>query len=194
VRGRRPGHGDDRREAVLTAAADEAVLAQSGADGHRPGGSRRGAGAKVSPSLAPGDHGDVADGATHLAGGADALLRPSPFVGFGLRDALGGLRFLAAQVARQPRLPLDGLPRTAVELFTIGLGRSQLEPANAGKRFRDPAWSESRFLRSAMQVDLQFGSELDSFAERSGTKTAPTAVGSERFPAKEPAPGTYVFQ
>jgi polyhydroxyalkanoate synthase len=67
---------------------------------------------------------------------------------------VGGLRVLADRVARQPRVLLHGLPRTAGELVRIGRGKSQLAPAKADKRFRDPAWSENRLLRSYMQAYL----------------------------------------
>ncbi len=112
-----------------------------------------------------GPSGDLTDGAAHLAGGADALLGPSPFVGFGLPDAVGGLRVLADRVTRQPRVLLHGLPRTAGELVKIGLGKSQLAPEKSDKRFRDPAWSGNRLLRSYMQAYLHFGSEVDSFVD-----------------------------
>jgi poly[(R)-3-hydroxyalkanoate] polymerase subunit PhaC len=159
--------------------ADDVIRMQNGAATRRPAGPQRGASTKVRPGQAhpgppgkahpgpppAGPAGDLADGAAHLAGGADAILGPSPFVGFGLRDAVGGLRVLADRVARQPRVLLHGLPRTAGELVRIGRGKSQLAPAKADKRFRDPAWSGNRLLRSYMQAYLHFGSEVDGFVD-----------------------------
>ena len=145
---------------------DKTVPGQNGAAGRRAGRAPRAASTKTQPPPPrPAEHSDLEDGATHLAGAADALTGPSPFVGFGLRDALGGLRFVAGRVAREPRVLLNGLPRTAEELLKIARGRSELAPAKADKRFRDPAWMQNRLLRSAMQVYLHFGSEVDPFVE-----------------------------
>ena len=158
------------------ASADDEVLVQSSGNGHQPGKPRT-AGGKAQPAAARAEsgkhgerasrseHGDLAEDAAELAGAADALIGPSPFVGLGLRDALGGLQSLAAVIAREPRVLLRGLPRTAGELVRIGLGKSQLEPAKTDKRFRDPAWRENPLLRSVMQVYLHFGSEVDGFVD-----------------------------
>ncbi len=158
------------------ASADDEVLVQSSGNGHQPGKTRAAAG-KAQPAApraesgkhgeraSRSEHGDLAEDAAELAGAADALIGPSPFVGFGLRDALGGLKSLAAVVAREPRVLLRGLPATAGELVRIGWGKSQLEPAKTDKRFRDPAWRENPLLRSVMQVYLHFGSEVDGFVD-----------------------------
>ncbi len=72
---------------------------------------------------------------------------------------------LARQLARQPQVLLQSLPRTAGELARIGSGKSDLAPEKADKRFRDPAWSDNRMLRSVMQAYLHFGGEVDDFVD-----------------------------
>jgi polyhydroxyalkanoate synthase len=114
------------------------------------------------------EHGELAEGAAGLAGGADALLGPSPFVGLGLREALGGLRSLGAHALREPLSLVQGLPRTGRELARIGLGSSPVGPARADKRFADPAWDENLLLRRLMQAYLYLGSEVDGFVEGLG--------------------------
>ena len=249
----------------------ETILPRGGTNGRRPGAQEGQPPGEVRTSPAPADHRDGDDGPAHLAGAADALLGPSPFVGFGLHDALAGLRAAGQQALRQPRLPQDSVPRTTRELIRIGLGTSRLAPAKSDQRFLDPAWHDNRFLRALMQGHLHLGTGLDrvggrscysrrrrrsrspggrragrgcwkagrwrryspgcvpmtscgttgstttssaatrppstsspgtltppgcpSATERSGERVAaPPAVGSERFPAKEPAPGSYIFQ
>ena len=137
------------------ASADDEVLVQSGGNGHQPGKSRA-AGEKAQPAAAratPGkhgerasrsEHGDLAEDAAELAGAADALIGPSPFVGLGLRDAVGGLQSLGAVVAREPRVLLRGLPRTAGELVRIGLGK-----VAAGTREDRQAIPRSRLARES---------------------------------------------
>ena len=114
------------------------------------------------------EHGELAEGAAGLAGGADALLGPSPFVGLGLREALGGLRSLGAHALREPLSLVQGLPRTGRELARIGLGSSPVGPARADKRFADPAWDENLLLRRLMQAYLYLGSEVDGFVDGLG--------------------------
>jgi polyhydroxyalkanoate synthase len=121
-------------------------------------------------------HGDLADRAAQLAGGAEAALRPGPHTAFGLRQAAGALRFLGQQAVRQPQTLLRDAPGAALELLRIGLGRSEVAPDKRDKRFTDPAWRENPWYRSAMQTYLYFGSRVDPYVDSLGIE----GVNAER--------------
>jgi polyhydroxyalkanoate synthase subunit PhaC len=99
------------------------------------------------------------------AGGAGAP-GPSPFVGFGVRDLLSGLRFVGAQVVRQPAPLVRSLPATTRELVRIVRGRSDLAPDRSDKRFRDPAW-DNFLSRRVVQIYLELGSGVEGFVGHS---------------------------
>ncbi len=115
--------------------------------------------------MASDDSAGMLDDAVDHAGGAGEP-GPSPFVGFGLRDLLGGLRLAGTQAARQPVPLARSLPATACELIRIGLGRSTLAPGRADKRFRDPAW-DNFISRRLVQMYLELGSGVEGFVEHS---------------------------
>ena len=106
----------------------------------------------------------VEDAVDH-AGGAGAP-GPSPFVGFGVRDLLGGLRLVATQAVRQPAPLVRSLPGTTRELVRIVAGRSDLAPEPSDRRFRDPAWGN--FLsRRVVQTYLELGSGVEGLVAHS---------------------------
>jgi polyhydroxyalkanoate synthase len=136
---------------------------------HHPAGPP--SGAQGSPAAE--EHGDVgddaADAAADLAGGAEAaVLGLGSFAAFGLRDAAGALRFLGRQAVRQPQTLIRGAPGVARELVRIGLGKSEVAPEKADKRFLDPAWREKHLFRAAMQAYLYLGSGVDGFVDNLG--------------------------
>ena len=111
------------------------------------------------------DADDFVERAVEHAGGAGGP-GPSPFVGFGVRDLLGGLRLVGVQSARQPAPLVRSLPATTRELVRIVAGRSDLAPERSDKRFRDPAWAN--FLsRRVVQAYLELGSGVEGFVEHS---------------------------
>ena len=121
--------------------------------------------------------------AVHNAGGAGEP-GPSPFVGFGTRDVLGGLRLVGAQVVRQPAPLVRSLPGTSRELIRIVGGRSGLAPEKRDKRFRDPAW-DNFLSRRVVQTYLHLGSGVEGFVEHSkmegeGAERAQFALGLVR--------------
>jgi polyhydroxyalkanoate synthase subunit PhaC len=121
--------------------------------------------------------------AVHNAGGAGEP-GPSPFVGFGARDVLGGLRLVGAQVVRQPGPLVRSLPGTSRELVRIIGGRSDLAPEKSDKRFRDPAW-DNFLSRRVVQTYLHVGSGVEGFVEHSkmegeGAERAQFALGLVR--------------
>lgn len=109
-----------------------------------------------------------AEEAALLAGGAGAVVGPSPFVGFGPKDALGGLLTLGKKTVTNPRAVVAAAPRTAANLFRIGTGRSAIKPEKGDKRFRDSAWEDTRLLKALMQVYLYAGGGIDDFVESLG--------------------------
>ena len=153
----------------MTSSHGKVPLTESRPDGHRPAGPP----GKARGSQVAEEHGDVvdsADAAADLAGGAEAVLGPGPFGGFGLREAAGALRFLGRQAVRQPQVLLRGAPGVARELVRIGRGKSELAPEKADKRFLDPAWRENHLLRAAMQGYLYLGSGVDGFVGNLGVE------------------------
>jgi polyhydroxyalkanoate synthase subunit PhaC len=154
----------------MTSSRGKTPPIHSGPDGHGPAALSRNA---PRPQVAEGragteEHADLAGSAADLAGGAEAALGPGPFVGFGLRETVGTLRFLRKQAVRQPQALLRGVPGAARELLRIGLGKSGLVPDKGDKRFADPAWRENPFFRSYMQAYLYFGSRVDSYVDNLG--------------------------
>ncbi len=109
----------------------------------------------------------IAFDAENLAGGAGAVNGPSPFVGFGVRDAVGGLVTLGSRTLRNPKALAAVAPRTVKELAMIGLGRSTVAPDKKDKRFRDEAWQDGK-LRKIMQLYLTLGAEADEIVEHLG--------------------------
>jgi polyhydroxyalkanoate synthase subunit PhaC len=117
------------------------------------------------PTSEPSEPDRFVEDAVHHAGGAGAP-GPSPFVGFGVRDVLGGLRLVGTQVVRQPAPFVRSLPVTTRELVRIGVGRSELAPDKSDKRFRDPAW-DNRLSRRVVQIYLELGSGVEGLVEHS---------------------------
>ncbi len=126
----------------------------------------------------------IAFDAENLAGGAGAVVGPSPFVGFGVQDAIGGLVTLGRESLRNPRALLSAAPRTAAELVKIVAGQSIVSPDQKDKRFRDSAWQDQRLLRRIMQAYLFLGAEVEfviglireGLAPTNSILTNPTAI------------------
>lgn len=106
----------------------------------------------------------VEDAVDHAGGAGDP--GPSPFLGFGLGDVVGGLRLVGGQALRQPGPIVRSLPATARELVRIGRGTSDLTPDKSDKRFRDPTW-DNFLSRRVVQVYLQLGSAVEGFVDHS---------------------------
>ncbi len=88
------------------------------------------------------------------------LLRGLPATGLGL---LRGLPASGLGLVR-------GLPASGLELARIGLGRSQVAPDKADKRFTDPAWQQNRLYRAIMQTYLHLGSQAEGLADHLGVE------------------------
>jgi polyhydroxyalkanoate synthase subunit PhaC len=111
---------------------------------------------------------DLAIEAALLAGGPGAVVGPSPFVGFGARDAVGGLVTLGKHSVSKPWALAKATPRTLWQVARIGTGRSPITPDAKDKRFRDSAWEDVAVLRALMQLYLYLGREADEFVESLG--------------------------
>lgn len=109
---------------------------------------------------------DEADQGLEHAGGADALMGPSPFVGFGPRDVLDGLATVGARAVRRPGRVAAHVPGVVQELVHIGRGNSKLAPAKRDRRFADPAW-DNRLFQALTQLHLLVWGEIDSFVDAS---------------------------
>ncbi len=116
------------------------------------------------------DQDEVAIEAALLAGGPGAVVGPSPFVGFGARDAVEGLMTLGRHSVAKPWALARATPRALWQVARIGTGRSPIAPEPKDKRFRDPAWEDVALLRALMQLYLYLGREADEFVESLGMR------------------------
>ena len=111
---------------------------------------------------------DVAIEAALLAGGPGAVVGPSPFVGFGARDAVEGLVTLGKHSVTKPWALARATPRALWQVARIGTGRSPIAPDAKDKRFRDEAWDDVALLHALMQLYLYLGREADEVVESLG--------------------------
>jgi len=182
----RPQATRERPAARERAAAKERVgTTQRAANGKRAAAKERvtteqrtaaGERAAAKERLTTEEEADFADDAAQLAGGAEAALGPGPFLGLGLREAVGAFRFLRKQAVQSPQTLLRDAPGAARELLRIGLGKSEVAPDRGDKRFADPAWRDNPFFRAYMQAYLYFGSRVDPYVDSLGIE----GVNAER--------------
>ncbi|GAA1930505.1 class II poly(R)-hydroxyalkanoic acid synthase [Nocardioides lentus] len=69
---------------------------------------------------------------------------------------MSGVRF-AAGLARHPRRVVGRTAGLAGELVKVGLGRSEVAPAEKDRRFADEAWAKNPFFRRTLQSYLAAG-------------------------------------
>ena len=151
----------------MTAPHGQVPLAETSPNGHHSAVSRAG---PLGPGPGPPgpEHGDLAESAVHLAGGAEAALGSGPFAGFGLRQAAGVLRIAGRQAVREPQALLRGASGAGRELLRVALGKSEVAPDKGDKRFADPAWRENPVYRAVMQTYLYLGSGVDGVVDNLG--------------------------
>ena len=114
-----------------------------------------------------GEPSELATQAAESAGGADANLGPSPFVGFGPNDIQAGLQMVAEQALRQPWLVLEQQAAFTRDLLLIWSGQSELAPESGDKRFQDSVWQSNPFYRATLQTYLAWGKSLQAFVNNS---------------------------
>jgi polyhydroxyalkanoate synthase subunit PhaC len=111
-----------------------------------------------------------------------SILGPDIFVGFGAGDLASSLSDFAAGLADTRSRAFERLPKLGTELFNIMLGRSEIEPDPADKRFSDPAWKENPFYRALMQGYLAWRSAmLDLVNEQTGNGADWKTPAQRRF-------------
>src|SRR3954463_16347393 len=64
---------------------------------------------------------------------------------------------LAAKLALRPDLTARRGTELAAELARVAIGRSEAEPAQGDRRFKDPAWAGNPAFRRLMQAYLAVG-------------------------------------
>jgi polyhydroxyalkanoate synthase subunit PhaC len=154
----------------MTTRHGQVPLAETSPNGRHPAGSRAGPSGPGPEPPGP-EHGDLAESAVHLAGGAvAAALGPGPLTGFGLRQAAGVLRLAGRQAVREPQALLRGAYGAGHELLRIVLGKSEVAPDKGDKRFADPAWRENSVFRAVMQTYLYLGSGVDGVVDNLGVE------------------------
>jgi len=111
-----------------------------------------------------------------------SMLGADLFVGFDIGDlAANATDFVAGLVDTRSKA-LERLPRLGTELFNILLGRSEIEPDAADKRFSDPAWKENPFYRALMQGYLAWrGAMLDLVNEQTSNGSDWKTPAQKRF-------------
>jgi len=80
-----------------------------------------------------------------------SILGPDVFVGFDLRDLASNLAAFGADLIDYRGRALAQFPKLTTDLFNVVLGRSEIEPEAADKRFSDSAWKENPIYRRIMQ-------------------------------------------
>jgi polyhydroxyalkanoate synthase len=80
-----------------------------------------------------------------------SILGPDLFVGFDLGDVNASVTDFIASLVDNRANALTRLPKLGTDFFNILLGRSEIEPDPADKRFSDPAWKENPVYRGLMQ-------------------------------------------
>jgi polyhydroxyalkanoate synthase len=101
---------------------------------------------------------DAPGSAPAPAGGFDRddppVLGANPFVGLTRRQIGAALSRLVGRVAVEPGVVVTGALEAAGQLFDVALGRTDLAPDPADKRFVDPAWASNPIYRRVLQAYL----------------------------------------
>jgi polyhydroxyalkanoate synthase subunit PhaC len=101
---------------------------------------------------------DPPDSSQAPAGGFDRddppVLGANPFVGLTRRQVGAALGRLLGRVAVEPGVVVTGAVETARQLVDVALGRSEVAPDPADKRFVDRAWASSPVHRRLLQAYL----------------------------------------
>ena len=84
---------------------------------------------------------------------------------FGVREAVGALRYFGQVAARHPQAVLETVPGLGQELVKIGLGRSEVAPEKGDKRFADPTWQGNPLFKATMQSYLTWGAGLERYVD-----------------------------
>ncbi len=84
---------------------------------------------------------------------------------FGVREAVGALRYFGQVATRHPQAVLQTVPGLGQELVKIGLGRSETAPEKGDKRFADPAWQGNPLFKATMQSYLTWGAGLERYVD-----------------------------
>jgi polyhydroxyalkanoate synthase len=82
------------------------------------------------------------------------VLGANPFVGLTRRQVGAALGRLLGRVAVEPGVVVTGAVETARQLVDVALGRSEVAPDPADKRFVDRAWASSPVHRRLLQAYL----------------------------------------
>jgi polyhydroxyalkanoate synthase len=82
------------------------------------------------------------------------VLGANPFVGLTRRQIGAALGRLLGRVAIEPGVVASGAAESARQLVDVVLGRSDVVPDAADKRFTDPAWTSNPFYRRLLQAYL----------------------------------------
>jgi polyhydroxyalkanoate synthase subunit PhaC len=101
---------------------------------------------------------DAPGSAPAPAGGFDRddppVLGANPFVGLTRRQIGAALSRLVGRVAVEPGVVVTGAVEAAGQLLDVALGRTDLAPDPADKRFVDPAWASNPIYRRVLQAYL----------------------------------------
>jgi polyhydroxyalkanoate synthase len=81
----------------------------------------------------------------------------------------GAAAAVAAGLARRPDRAVRRVTQLGGELARVVTGRSELRPGKGDRRFGDPAWETSWFLRRLLQAYLAAGGTLDVLISDAGT-------------------------
>lgn len=106
---------------------------------------------------------------------SDSILGPNPIIGAPTRDIISTARQVLRQTVKQPVHSLKHVGLFGLAMKDVLLGRSEIAPDPADKRFLDPTWDQNPLYRRYMQTYLAWRKELNSWITTSNLPTQDVA-------------------
>ena len=91
----------------------------------------------------------------------------NPVVGLRRKDLVSAARTVLLQVWKQPLHSTKHIAHLGLELKSVLLGKSALQPGADDRRFSDPAWSQNPVYRRYLQTYLAWRKELHDWIDDS---------------------------
>src|SRR5690606_26762118 len=108
---------------------------------------------------------------------AESTLALNPGIGLRTKDILASARMVLSQAIRQPGHCARHAARLGLELGSVLLGNSSLQPEPEDRRFLDPAWKDNPLYKRYLQTYLAWRKELHQWIEESELPEDDTSRG-----------------
>ena len=106
---------------------------------------------------------------------SDNILGPNPIIGAPTRDIISTARQVMRQTIKQPVHSLKHVGLLGLAVKDVLLGRSEIAPDPADKRFLDPTWTQNPLYKRYMQGYLAWRKELNTWITSSNLPTQDVA-------------------